>query len=505
MVLRNNLSTTAVNRTRARRPTDRKPLVAIVGGGITGLAAAHRLVELEPSIQVKLLEAGPRLGGVLDSVTQDGFLLECGADNFITSSPEIIDLCRRIGFEDQLARTNPSLRQAFVVNKGKLCKIPQGFVVMAPSKIWPMITTPILSPLGKLRLAWEYFVRTKTEKTEESLAEFSKRRFGREVYEHLIQPLVGSIYATDPDQLSLKATLPQFIEIEREHGSLVRGALRQHPRQPAQNGANSGAPYSLFVAPRGGMSTFVEAISVELPEGTIQLNSPVEHITKSSSNGWYLSLGGDQRRSLKVDAVIVATPATYAAEMLSSVDHEMILQLRTISYSSSAIVSLGYLREQIAHPLDGLGFVVPSVECRKILSGTFSSIKYPGRAPEGHVLIRVFVGGPNLSDICSLSDKKLCTIATDELRQLLAIHGQPTTHHISRHATGMPQYRLRHGDVVKKIESRTANLAGLELAGNSYHGVGIPNCIQSGEQAAERVLVELGVSTTKAANRQLTG
>jgi len=494
----NDLRNVHVNGTRTYRPSGSRPLIAVVGGGITGLAAAHRLIELEPSIQVKLLEASHRLGGVLDSVTQDGFLLECGADNFITNTPEAIDLCRRLGFEDQLTRTNPGLRQAFVVNKGKLRKIPPGFVVMAPSRIWPIITTPILSPLGKLRLAWEYFVRAKTDETEESLSEFAKRRFGRQVYERLIQPLVGSIYATNPDQLSLKATLPRFIEMERDHGSLIRGALRQRSSQLSPNSTGSGAPYSLFVAPRNGMSSLVEAIAARLPEGTVQFDSPVEYITRSSCDHWFLSLGRDRRQSFEVDAVIVAIPATRAAEMLSTIDHEMILQLRKIPSSPSAIVSLGYRREQIAHPMDGLGFVVPLVERRRILSGTFSSIKYPGRAPDGCVLIRVFIGGPDLPDVGHLSDHELLTIATEELRPLLAIRGQPNTHHISRHETGMPQYHLGHDDVVKEIESRTAKLPGLELAGNAYHGVGIPNCIRSGEQAAEQVLAHLGIASASA-------
>lgn len=468
--------------------------MAVVGGGITGLAAARRLAELEPSIQVTLFEAGHRLGGVLDTVAQDGFLLECGADNFITNTPEAIQLCRRIGFEDQLTQTNSGLRQAFVVNKGKLRKIPEGFVVMAPGKIGPMITTAILSPIGKLRLAWEYFVRTKTDATEESLAAFAKRRFGREVYERLIQPLVGSIYATNPDQLSLQATLPRFIEMERAHGSLIRGALRQHASRRSPTNAGSGAPYSLFVAPRHGMSSLVEALAAQLPAGTVQLRAPVKSITRSAEGGWSLSLERGPSQPMDVDAVILATPADCAAKMLSAVDQELSARLSRIVYSSSAIVSLGYAREQIAHPLDGFGFVVPWVERRKILSGTFSSVKYPGRAPEGCVLVRVFVGGPELPEVHLLSDQQLYSIATDELRPLLAIRGRPIMHHISRAISAMPQYHLGHLDVVQRIESRTAKLPGLELAGNAYHGVGIPNCIHSGEQAAERVLAKLGAS-----------
>ncbi len=481
-----------------RVPSGLRPRVAIIGGGITGLAAAHRLVELAPTVDIQLLEAGHRLGGVLESVRQDSFLLECGADNFITVTPEATDLCRRIGFDDQLTRTNTGLRQAMVVRKGKLHRIPDGFIVMAPSKVWPMMTTPLLSPLGKLRLAWEYFVPTQTDAADESLAAFAIRRFGREVYERLIQPLVGGIYASNPDQLSLQATLPRFIEMEREHGSLIRGALRGRASQKQRQASGSGAPYSLFVAPRDGMSSLVEAIASRLPNGAVQCNSPVEDLTRNPEGRWSLSLGGDRRESIDVDAVIVATPAHRAAKILATVDHGLSTRLSNIPYSSSAIVSLGYERSQIAHALDGFGFVVPIAEGRRILSGSFSSIKYPGRAPAGFVLIRAFVGGPAVPNPSQLSDQELVALATEELDALLGIQGQPTLQHIVRHAAAMPQYLLGHCDNVREIESRASQLPGLELAGNAYHGIGIPNCIQGGEQAAKRVLTTLDALTSPA-------
>lgn len=475
--------------------SDIRPHVAILGGGIAGLAAAHRLSELAPTIKTTLFEAGSRLGGVLKTVRRDNFLLECGADNFITNMPEATNLCRRIGFEDRLVTTNERLRQAFVVSKGKLRSIPAGFIVMAPSKLWPIITTPILSPLGKLRLAWEYFVRTKFE-ADESFASFATRRFGREAYERLIQPLVGSIYATNPDRLSLQATLPRFIDMEREHGSLIRAAFRQRATRPQHSG--SGAPYSLFVAPRDGMSAWVAAIADRLPPGTVQLNSPINRLSKNSEGGWSLSLKGRDRESIEVDGVIVATPARVAAETLSEIDPELSELLASISYSSTAIVSLGFRREQIGHALNGFGFVVPATERRKIISASFSSVKYPGRAPDGQVLIRVFVGGPTLSDLSQLSDEELLSIAVSELGLLLKIHGQPIMDHLVRHHPAMPRYELGHCDKVQAIEQRTAQLPRLEVAGNAYHGVGIPNCIQSGEQAAERVLAELGVACSSA-------
>ena len=455
-----------------------RPHVAVIGGGITGLAAAHRLSELAPSIKTTLFEAGSHVGGVLKTVNRDGFLLECGADNFITNLPEATNLCRRIGFEDQLVNTNDGLRQAFVVSKGKLRSIPDGFIVMAPSKLWPIFTTPILSPLGKLRLAWEYFVRSRYS-DDESLASFATRRFGRETYERLIQPLVGSIYATNPDRLSLQATLPRFIDMERKHGSLIRGALRQRAARQQRSAPGSGAPYSLFMAPRDGMSSWVAAIADRLPPETIQLNSPVDHLQRNPDESWTLSLTNGRQEAIEVDGVIMATPARVAAEKLSEIDSEVSASLASISYSSTAIVSLGLRREQIGHRLNGFGFVVPATEGRRILSASFSSVKYPGRAPAGQVLLRVFINGSAVPNMLEQSETELVSIAMSELDSLLKITGEPIMHHLVRYPTAMPQYELGHCAKIEAIQQRTAQLPGLELAGNAYEGVGIPNCIRS--------------------------
>ncbi len=477
--------------------SEMRPHVAVLGGGITGLAAAHRLSELAPTIKTTLFEAGSRVGGVLKTVNRDNFLVECGADNFITNLPEATDLSRRIGIEDQLVNTNDGLRQAFVVSRGKLCSIPDGFIVMAPSKLWPIVTTPILSPLGKIRMAWEYFVRSRYS-DDESLASFATRRFGRETYERLIQPLVGSIYATNPDRLSLQATLPRFIEMEQKYGSLIRGALRQRAAQRQRSTAGSGAPYSLFMAPRDGMSAWIEAIADRLPPETVRLNSPIDRLHRNPDNSWTLSLNDGELQAIDVDAVIVATPARVAAETLTGVDTELSKILASISYSSSSIVSLGFQREQIGHALDGFGFVVPAREGRRILSASFSSVKYPGRAPAGQVLARVFINGSAVPDMLQLSEAELVDVALSELGSLLNISGQPIMHHVVRYAAAMPQYELGHCAKIEAMRQRTALLPGLELAGNAYHGVGIPNCIRSAEAAAENVLAELGVASPPA-------
>lgn len=461
--------------------------VAVLGGGISGLAAAHRLREIAPWLEVVLLEAGGHLGGVLQTVKQDGFLVEWGADNFITNVPWAIDLCRRIGYEDQLVKTSPHSRKAFVVHKGRLCNIPEGFLIMAPNRVWPVLTTPILTWPGKLRLACERFVRPRTETSDESVAHFAIRRLGREVFERLVQPLVGGIYTADPYQLSLAATLPRFIEMEREHGSLIRAAKRQASARPESTRGGSGARYSLFTAPREGMSHLVDALVARLPHDSIRLNAPVQAIERQTDGGWSLSIGAEAPQRMNVDALIVTAPANRSGSLVENVDPSLAGLMGQIPYASSAIVSLGFRRTQIKHPLDGSGFVVPLTEGRRILSGSFASVKYPDRAPAGHELVRVFVGGACQPEMAELPDEALRSVVLDELDELLGLDGEPVFEHIVRCRSQMPQYHLGHCELVQQIEAGVGEIDRFELAGNAYHGVGMPHCIRSGEQAAERI------------------
>lgn len=455
--------------------------VAVVGGGVTGLAAAHRLGELDPSARVTVLESAPRPGGVLRTTHADGFLLEASADSFLTALPSGLDLCRRLGLEDRLLPTDPQRRRAFVVRRGKLLPIPEGLTIMAPGRIRPILTSPILSIRGKLRLAAERFVPRGSGR-DESLASFATRRFGREAFQRLIQPLVSGMYTGDPRSLSLEATLPRFLEMERRWGSLIRGARRERNRA-----AGSGARYGMFAAPRGGMGEIIDALAARLPEGAIRCGTRVERIERTTGGGWTLHLVGRPREALKVDALIVATPAREAARLLGGVDPGLAAQVGRIGSAGCAIVSLGYRRDQIGHALDGFGFVVPLVERSSILSGSFASCKFPGRSPDGCVLIRVFLGGACQPEALEWSDDWLIGTAHRELARLLSIRGGPTLSHLDRWPGVMPQYRVGHVDLVNAIEARLAGLPHLALAGNAYRGVGVPYCIRSGEQAAERI------------------
>ena len=457
----------------------------MVGAGISGLAAAHRITELAPACDLAVLEKATRLGGVLSTLHQSGFQVEQSADNFITTVPWGVALCRRLGLADQLIQTNPAHRETYVVRSGRLHKLPDGFLMMAPTRMWPLAVTPILSPLGKLRAALEYFLPPRREAGDESMAAFVRRRLGREVFDRLVEPLVSAVYAADMEKLSVEATLSQFREMEREHGSLIRAMRRRMAAQPKGHAAQSGARYSMFVTLRDGLSSLVEALGARLTPGAARLHTPVEQIERRG-NEWLLCLGGG--RIAACDAVILATPSHVAARLLGRVDAELAARLGSIEHSGTAIVSAGYAREQIAHCLDGAGVVVPAVENSPILACSFSSQKYAHRAPEGHVLLRIFAGGARWPELAEMEDARLCPLVLGALSRLLGIRGEPHYLSVAHWPGTMPQYHIGHKDLVAWIEDRVAQLPGLQLAGNAYHGVGIPHCIHSGEQAAERLL-----------------
>ncbi len=334
--------------------------IAVIGGGISGLAAAHRFRELAPQSRITLFEAGPRLGGVVSTVHRNGFQVEQSADNFITTVPWGLDLCQRLGLTSQLVQTNSNCRRTYVVRRGRLHRLPDGFLMMAPTQLWPMAVTPILSPLGKLRAALEYFIPPRRDDDDESMAQFVRRRLGRETFERLVEPLISAVYAADMEKLSVKATLSRFREMEKQYGSLIR-AMRQQMKHRASAGtlsgtlysgsgsAESGARYSMFVTLSAGLDTLVEAITARLPPESIRLNSPIEQI-EHSGNVWRLLPAG-AGEFLEFDALIVAVPAHRASPLLAPIDAELAAELGRIEYSGTAIVSLGYNVRQVGHPV----------------------------------------------------------------------------------------------------------------------------------------------------------
>ncbi len=466
----------------------------VIGGGITGLAAAHRLTELVPHAKIVLLESAPRLGGVLRTQRRNGYLLEHSADNFITNVPWGVDLCRRVGLADKLLQTCEQHRRALVARNGKLFPVPSGFELMAPTRLWPMLGSPILSVAGRLRVACEPFIPRRRDQADESLAAFVRRRLGREAFERLVQPLVGGIYTADPETLSLRATLPRFVEMEVRHGSLMRAAwaARHARRGSAGNAQVHGVRYGLFVAPKEGMGSLVDAVAARLPEGTVKLNATALRLTGSAAGGWTVVVRlGEQVEELSADGVILATPAPASAGLLAEVDPELGRELAGIEYAGCAVVLLGYRLAQFARPPDGFGFVVPEIEGRQILAASYSSQKYAGRAPDGKVLLRAFVGGAGRREVVHWSDDRLREVVTRELSELPGVKGEPELFEVSRWGGHMPQYKVGHLERVARIEARASTLPRLALAGSAYRGVGVPHCIHSGEQAAERLVASL--------------
>jgi len=472
-----------------------KPVrIAVIGGGISGLSAAHRLRELAPEAEIRLFEASGRLGGILRTVHDGPYLIEQSADNFITNVPWGIDLCRRLGLEADLLTTDENRRRAYVVHRGKLLPVPQGFSLMAPAQILPILKTPLLSPLGKIRLLLERFVPARRPNPDESLGSFVRRRFGKQVFDRLVQPLIGGIYTADPEKLSLAATMPRFLEMERTSGSLIKAMRKSKSVGRAEDAAASGARYGMFVAPRGGMSSLVDRLVERLPAGAVQLHTLVDRLQQNAEAKWQLSVAQISLdrpippEELIFDGVIVAAPAYRAATLLEQVDRELATTLKAIPYAGTVVVTLVYPRAAIRNPLDGFGFVVPAREKRQILAASFASNKFPGRAPAEEVLIRVFIGGACQPELVDLPDERLRAIAVTELAELLAIQAEPQSVSIVRWPQSMPQYHVGHLSLIEAIFTRVKTHPGLALAGSAYQGVGIPHCIHSGELAAEELL-----------------
>ena len=456
--------------------------LVVVGGGITGLAAAHHALELARerriALELTLVEARERLGGTIATERAGGFLIEAGPDSFLSEKPWALALCRRLGLEDRLARTDDRYRKVFVWHAGRLHPLPDGWELLAPTRLAPFLSSRLFSWPGKLRMAFD-LVLPRGIADDESLGAFVRRRLGREALERVAQPLVAGIYTADPDDLSLTATMPRFAELEKQERSIILGLRR------ARETGVSGARWSLFVTLKEGMEDLVAALATRLQPGTVLLKQRVAGVERRGDR-WRVATA--EGADLDADRVIVATESHAAARMLRYVDPTLATLLAEIPYASSATVTLGYRRADVAHPLDGFGFVVPHAQKRALLACTFSSVKYAGRAPEGDVLLRAFVGGALNEAVLELDDAPLVMRARAELREALGITAAPALARVFRWPKAMPQYHVGHLARVETIERRAGALPGLDLAGGAYRGVGIADCVRSGEAAAERAL-----------------
>jgi oxygen-dependent protoporphyrinogen oxidase len=451
--------------------------VAVVGGGITGLVAAHHLAAA--GVPFMLFEAQPRWGGVVRTERVEGFLLEGGPDSILAQKPDGIALCRDLGLGESLVPTNAP-RTVYVLRRGRLHALPEG-VLGIPSRLGPFLRTGLFSWRGKLRMALD-LVAPRGGEGDESIASFLRRRLGQEAVDRLGQPLMAGIHSGDPERLSLRATFPRLAELEARHRSLLRGfraAARAAPGPPAGPAGFS----SVFVTLRAGLGELVEALVATLPPASLRPKTSVASVARTGG-GFSLRMADGTRDT--ASAVILAVPPPQAAVLLTDLDRELADLLAAIPFVSTAAVFLGYRREDVTHPLDGHGVMIPWTEGLRTSACTFFSSKFTGRAPAGHVLLRGFLGSARDTGVLASTDAELAQIVRQELGSLLGLRGEPVLVRVYRWPGGTPQMEVGHLERMARIEARLAAGPGLALAGAGLRGAGLPDCIADGRAAAGR-------------------
>lgn len=462
----------------------------VIGGGIAGLSAAYYLVKMarqaETALELTVLEREPRWGGKIITEQADGFVIEGGPDTFLATKPWGVALCRELGLESRLHGTNPKQKNTYVLNQSRLQPLPDGLAMMVPTHFGSMARTRLLSLPAKARMGLDFLLPPRNGDQDESLGAFVSRRLGRPAYENLIEPLMSGIYAGDGDRLSLQATFPYLRDMERNHGGLIRGALAMRQKM-AKNGSGTNSSRSVFLTPSNGLTEIVDGLVKRLAAERVDLRNgiSVQAIQKTPGNYEVLL---DDNRSLSVDGIILATPAFVSGDLLEGLAPELSAQLRLIRYVTTATISLAYPVQSLPRPLDGYGYVIPRREGRRALACTWTSTKFPHRAPDGYALVRVFIGRAGQEEQIAWDEPSLLQIAQEELKLTLGITAEPTLARVFIWERAMPQYELGHPARLKEIDTALERMPGLALAGNGYRGIGIPDCIHSGEIAAQKIL-----------------
>ena len=463
--------------------------IAIIGGGISGLSAAYTIDEKRRSgapVQYVLFESSPRLGGVLVTDRVDGCIIEAGPDSFLTEKPWAADLCGKIGLGDQLIGSNDSERKTYIVSKGKLVVMPDGLMFMVPTKIMPTVLSPLFSWTTKIRMAAEWFHPPRKASEDETVAEMVKRHYGPEMVEMLADPLLSGVYGGEASGLSVRAVLPRFADMESKHGSLGRAMLIARRKMGA---APKVPPRPLFSSLKEGMQQMVNALVARLDAKAIKTSALVQSVIRQD-NGWTVCAG---YQTDHFDAVIVATPTHVAAGVLQSADENLSRELSEIQYSSSVTVTLGY-DEKVRRSLPpGFGFLVPRSEGHRMLAATFVHNKFPHRAPENRALVRCFLGGARDELILKAGEKEILQTVRGELRKIIGLDAEPLFERVYKWKATMAQYSVGHLERLQRIEALRQKLTGVALAGNGYKGIGVPDCVRSGAEAAGKILAEMGM------------
>jgi len=468
--------------------------VVIVGGGISGLATAYALMEegekIHTAVQCTVVEREPRWGGKILTHATDDYLIEGGPDSFLTSKPWALELCRALGLQDQLISTNAQHNQTFSFCRGALRELPQGLLAFRPRRVDTLVSSGLLSWGGMLRMGAERFwPRRNPWPTDESLGEFFRRRFGTEAFEYVIEPLVAGIYAGDADELSIESTFPRFRELEREHGSVIKGMRKALANAPTAS-RPSGEATTMFMSLRGGLSQLILALVQTLRERGVALIPGVKclEIQPPTPESALFHVVLDNGERLPADAVVLATPTYQTARLLRAFQPQTASLLDGIPYASTATISMAYPTESIGSQIRGFGFVVPRKEQRPLLAATWTSLKWPDRSRAGETLIRCYIGGRGRETVLEQDDRSLVECVRRELTSMVGITTAPTYTEVHRWRKGMPQYVLGHRDRLAKVHQELAKWPGLYVTGAGLYGIGIPDCIREGTKVGHQLL-----------------
>lgn len=457
--------------------------IAIIGGGISGLSAAFSLEEHRRAgaVEYVLYEASPSLGGVLRTEHIHGCIVEGGPDSFITEKPWAADLCRALGIGDQLIGSNDSERVTYILVRGQLVPIPDGLMFMVPTKILPTGFSPLFSWSTKLRMAREFLNPPTAAQSDESVASLVERHYGAEMVDRLADPLLSGVYGGESAHLSVRAVLPRFAEMERKHGSLGRAMIAARKKMPRV--AKRPAP-PLFTSLRNGMAQLVETIVPRLTPASLVTNARVQSIHRDDAS-WMVSTGVGNER---FDGIILAVPTYIAAQLVSTVAPELAAELAAIEYSSSITVGLGYDRDVRQSLPPGFGFLVPRSEGKRLLAATFVHNKFPHRAPPDRAVLRCSFAGSNAESVWDLSDDAIIAVVRNDLLQILGLRATPLFARVYKWKSAMAQYGVGHLERLERIERLRQQLSQLGLAGNGYRGIGVPDCVRTGQMAATQML-----------------
>ena len=461
--------------------------ISIIGAGISGLTAAYRLTSLNnqhnTNFEIEIFEKSGRAGGNISTKSEDGIIVEEGADSFITSKPWGIDLCRELGIEELLISTNDSNRKTYIYFENRLNELPEGFFMIAPSNLEAFEKSPFFTEEGKKQVLGEREIPPGNEKEDESLESFVLRRFGRELLEKVAQPLIGGIYTGDPSRLSMKSILPEFSEMEYKHGSVIDGVIKKYGSSEISK-KDSGARYGLFVSFKQGLSVLTDSLVNAMPNVKINYYSGVKEV-RNEGGKWLVTT--DNGDISETDAVIISGPAYLSSHLIKNTDEALSNLLGRIEYESSVVVNMVYEKKYCTGIPEGFGVVIPRTENMGLIACSFSAHKFNGRAPADKEIIRCFLGGAFDRGVIDREDREIMDILRKEMKILFNIDSPPVKSYIYRYPDSMPQYNVGYLELLDKINKELQKHRSLALSGNAYGGVGIPDTIKSGNDAAEKI------------------